>query len=167
MSSEWEYRGINCIVYEVPIPDNPRYLGYLVFGDEWVEVVDEQGADEPTIFDMVENEVDEMINDLQSDDDQTIDWDRFPDHDDPIPDIDPSPNPEPFPIDPKPNPRPRWDSPTWMSDVDTVSGVPVVTSGLVTVSDTTGGTTTVSLSGLKANDINDDGQYIVDDYRKS
>lgn len=169
MSTEWEYKGIDCVVYEVPVPDNPRYLGYLVFGDEWVEVVDKQGIDESTVFDIVEDEVDSMIDDLQSDDDQMNDWGRFPDHDDPFPDIDPNPNPDPFPFDPPDtDPRPQWDSPIWMSYSDVIAGVPVVTDGTTITSDTTGGTTIASLSSLNAGNIDSDGLYTVDeDNRKS
>jgi len=153
----WEYRNTQCALYCLRIPDDSRWVGYAQFADEWIEVLDRNGmdpsGDPDRMKQRVEDEVDSIVRDIVRDEVNDLD---FPFGDDPIDPnpgidpIDPNPNPNPYP----PNDDPFPPGPTWMS---TISGVPVVTTGTVSVATTSGTEELVSLSDLDADDITEDG----------
>jgi hypothetical protein len=67
-SIEWTYRGIDCKIISVPITD--EYLGYAMFGDKQVRVVDDSYESESAVKDDVELQIDMKLRSLTSDSDQ-------------------------------------------------------------------------------------------------
>lgn len=156
-AAEWEYRNMKCRVYRL---GDIKTLGYVRIGDEWTQVLETDDTSE-NVLDRVEDEVDDIIEaaieEVLDEADNT--W-PFDDPINPNPGVDPI-DPNPNPIDPNPgpddpfDPGPTWHSPIWMVGDE----VPVRQYGTATVMTTDGTTTTVSLSDIDAEDIDDEGRY--------
>jgi hypothetical protein len=119
----WEYRNVQCALYCLRVPENSRWIGYVQFADEWVEVLDEDGhdpSDDPEqMKTTVEDEVDRRIRKAIEDEAERIDF-PFDEPVNPDPGVDPI-DPNPTPLPPNDDDDPFGPGPTW------IAGVPVFT----------------------------------------